>query len=162
MKNRSDVFSGLLLLCLCALGAYSVSQIPAQDAAVEQIGSGSFPTIILTILTVFSGILTLQGFLKNPPKSYWPETAVLKKVFTFAGLLYLYMYSFVVFGNYMKYVQNPILTSGVSFIVTTFTFLLIALPLLGRTRPLEIFLVALITTAVLYGTFGWFFNVILP
>ena len=48
------------------------------------------------------------------------------------------------------------------FIVATLLFLLVALPVLGRRKPLEIICVAVGTTGILVLAFGGFFQILLP
>ena len=71
-----------------------------------------------------------------------------------AGIAYL--------GDFFATMENPPFHSGMGFSVSTVLFLLLALPLLGRRRPLEVVLVACLTTAGVVAAFGGFFQVLLP
>ena len=57
---------------------------------------------------------------------------------------------------------NPPFNANGAFSISTALFLLIALPLLGRRKLVEIVAVAGITTGVLVGVFAGFFQVLLP
>ena len=160
MKSPTDVVSGIILLGLCGIGAYSVSTLP--ETGMEQLGPGAFPKMILVPLAVLSLILLVQGFRKAPSKSYWPEARVFKKVLLFIGLFYLYLITFTELGDLFAGMENPPFTANGAFSISTALFLLIALPLLGRRRIGEIVAVAGITTGVLVGVFAGFFQVLLP
>lgn len=161
MKNPTDIVSGCFLLGLCAIGAWSVSSIPSSTG-LDHFGPSAFPKLIIVLLTVLSFILLIQGFIKKPLKFSWPDRWVLKRILIFVGLFYLYLIILVGLDRLFLHMDNPPFQSGGAFGISTTLFLLLALPLLGRRRPMEIILVSFITTAVLIGTFGWFFKVLLP
>ena len=64
MKSLTDVISGIILLVLCGIGAWSVSTLP--ESGMEQLGPGAFPKMILVPLVILSFILIVQGFRKAP------------------------------------------------------------------------------------------------
>lgn len=78
MKSPTDVVSGFILLGLCAVGAYSVSLLPAAGST-ENVGPGGVPRAVLVILAVLSCILIVKGLRQMPHKRYWPEPRVFKK-----------------------------------------------------------------------------------
>ena len=104
----------------------------------------------------------MQGFRRSPVKVYWPESKVFKKILAFIGLFYLYLVTLTGLGELFLNMENPPFQANGAFSISTFLFLLIALPLLGRRKPIEILSVAVLTTAVLVFAFGWFFQVLLP
>lgn len=161
MKSPTDVVSGFILLGLCAVGAYSVSLLPAAGST-ENVGPGGVPRAVLVILAVLSCILIVKGLRQMPDKRYWPEPRVFKKVLCFLGLIYLYLITLTGLGDLFAAMENPPFASGGAFCISTCLFLLIALPLLGRRKPMEVLLVAVLTTAVLLAAFGWFFQIMLP
>ena len=161
MKSPTDVVSGLILLGLCAVGAYSVSLLPPAGST-ENVGPGGVPRAVLVILAVLSCILIVKGLRQMPDKRYWPEPRVFKKVLCFLGLIYLYLITLTGLGDLFAAMENPPFASGGAFCISTCLFLLIALPLLGRRKPVEVLLVAVLTTAVLLAAFGWFFQIMLP
>lgn len=161
MKSPTDVVSGFFLLGLCAVGAYSVSLLPAAGST-ENVGPGGVPRAVLVILAVLSCILIVKGLRQMPDKRYWPEPRVFKKVLCFLGLIYLYLITLTGLGDLFAAMENPPFASGGAFCISTCLFLLIALPLLGRRKPVEVLLVAVLTTAVLLAAFGWFFQIMLP
>lgn len=161
MKSPTDVVSGLILLGLCAVGAYSVSLLPAAGST-ENVGPGGVPRAVLVILAVLSCILIVKGLRQMPDKRYWPEPRVFKKVLCFLGLIYLYLITLTGLGDLFAAMENPPFASGGAFCISTCLFLLIALPLLGRRKPVEVLLVAVLTTAVLLAAFSWFFQIMLP
>lgn len=160
MKSVTDVASGVVLLGLCALGAYSVGMLPEEG--LEQIGPGAFPRMILTCLAVLSCVLLVQGLLRAPVRRYWPDAKTFRKVLLFIGLFYLYLLTLTSLGDFFANMENPPFTANGGFSISTFLFLLIALPLLGRRSPVEILSVAALTTAILVFVFSWFFQVLLP
>ncbi|WP_288956854.1 tripartite tricarboxylate transporter TctB family protein [uncultured Desulfovibrio sp.] len=161
MKSPTDVVSGFILLGLCAVGAYSVSLLPAAGST-ENVGPGGVPRAVLVILAVLSCILIVKGLRQMPDKRYWPEPRVFKKVLCFLGLIYLYLITLTGLGDLFAAMENPPFASGGAFCISTCLFLLIALPLLGRRKPVEVLLVAVLTTAVLLAAFSWFFQIMLP
>ncbi len=161
MKSPTDVVSGVILLGLCAVGAYSVSLLPAAGST-ENVGPGGVPRAVLVILAVLSCVRIVKGLSQMPHKRYWPEPRVFKKVLCFLGFIYLYLITLTVLGDLFATMENPPFASGGAFCISTFLFLLIALPLLGRRKPVEVLLVAVLTTAALLTAFGWFFQIMLP
>ena len=160
MKSPTDVISGIVLLGLCGIGAWSVSGLP--EAGMEQLGPGAFPKMILVPLVILSLILIVQGFRRAPLKSYWPEAKVFKKILFFIGLFYLYLIALTELGDLFLNMDNPPFTANGAFSISTALFLLIALPLLGRRKIVEIVAVAGITSGVLVGVFAGFFQGLLP
>ncbi len=160
MKSRTDVVTGIFLLIFCAVGAWSVSQIPPPEVP-GTISAASFPKAVLILLTVLSFILLIKGFFYTA-RTKWPEAPLLKKMFLMIGLFLAYLGGIAYLGDFFANMENPPFHCGMGFSVSTFIFLLLALPLLGRRRPLEIFLVAAITTAVIIAAFVGFFQVQLP
>ena len=161
MKSPTDVVSGFILLGLCGVGAYSVATLP-DAGGMEHVGPGAFPAGILVLMTALSLVLIVQGFRRSPVKVYWPESKVFKKILAFIGLFYLYLVTLTGLGELFLNMENPPFQANGAFSISTFLFLLIALPLLGRRKPIEILSVAVLTTAVLVFAFGWFFQVLLP
>ena len=159
MKSRTDVVTGVLLLAFCAVGAYSVSQIEATNEV--GVSPATFPSIILVILSCLSLALLIKGFF-SVGRTKWPENAIIKKMFIFMGLFLAYLGSIAFLGDFFAAMENPPFTCGMGFSVSTFLFLLVALPFLGRRRPLEVILVASITTAGIIAAFIGFFQVMLP
>lgn len=159
MKSLTDIATGIVLLGLCAVGAWSVSQIP--EATTEGVSPSTFPTMVLVLLAALSTGLLIKGFV-SASRNKWPEPAILKKTFLFIALFLAYLASIALLGDFFLTIENPLFNSGMGFSISTFVFLLLALPLLGRRRPLEVILVASITTACLIGAFGLFFKVVLP
>ena len=160
MKSRTDVVTGILLLAFCAVGAWSVSQIPPPEVP-GTVSAASFPKMVLILLTVLSLILVVKGIFYKA-RTKWPETPILKKMFLIIGLFLAYLGGIAYLGDFFASMENPPFHCGMGFSVSTLLFLLVALPLLGRKRPIEVILVATITTAVLVAVFIGFFQVMLP
>ena len=106
MNSPTDVVSGLILLGLCAVGAYSVSLLPAAGST-ENVGPGGVPRAVLVILAVLSCILIVKGLRQMPDKRYWPEPRVFKKVLCFLGLIYLYLITLTGLGYLFAAMENP-------------------------------------------------------
>jgi len=160
MKSRTDVVTGILLLAFCAVGAWSVSQIPPPEIP-GTVSAASFPKVVLIILSALSLILLIKGFFYTS-HTKWPETPILKKMFLLIGIFLAYLGGIAWLGEFFATMENPPFHCGMGFSISTFLFLLLSLPLLGRRRPLEVILVATITTAVLLAVFIGFFQVMLP
>ncbi|MBD5416191.1 MAG: tripartite tricarboxylate transporter TctB family protein [Desulfovibrio sp.] len=161
MKSPTDVVSGLLLLVFCAIGFSSVAELPA-GGTLENIGPAGVPKAVLILLSFLSAVLIVKGFVRAPARPYWPDRRVLKKVGAFVGLFFLYLAGVIGLGDVFAHMESPPFAWGGAFGVSTFFFLCLALPLLGRRKPLEVFLVASLTTVCLLVAFGWFFQVMLP
>lgn len=159
MRSYTDISTGIILLVLCAVGAWSVNQLP--DAEAGGVGPASFPRAIVIILAVLSLALTIKGFVSQG-RHKWPEKNILKKTCLFLVLFIAYLGSIVWLGDFFAAMENAPFHSGMGFSISTFLFLIMALPLLNRRRPLEIFLVSTITTAILVVVFGSFFQIVLP
>lgn len=159
MRSCTDITTGVILLGLCGIGAWSVSNIP--EAPTEGVGPATFPSIVLVILAALSLALLVKGFV-SAGRNKWPEPVILRKTLLFILLFLAYLAGIAWLGDIFAAMENPPFHSGMGFSVSTMIFLLLALPLLGRRRPLEVILVACLTTAGLIGAFGGFFQVLLP
>lgn len=160
MKSLTDIISGFVLLGLCAVGAWSVSTLP-EPGALEHLGPSSFPKMILVLLALCSLILMAKGF-RGVSRTFWPNRRVGMKVALFLGLFYLYLIVLTTLGDFFANMEEPLFEANGAFCISTFLFLVTALPLLGRRNVKEVLIVALATTGCLVGAFGWFFQVILP
>lgn len=161
MKSPADIVAGIILLILAGIGAWSVNQLPPAGAT-ENVGPGGIPKITLILLVFFSILLIIKGICQAPKQSYWPEKKVFKKIIIFMLLFFIYLLGLVGLDEIFAHMETPIFEWGGAFGISTFIFLLIALPLLGRRKPLEVFLVAFLTTAIQLVVFGHFFQVMLP
>ena len=165
MKSRTDVFSAIVLLILCAIGAYSTSTLPRAGSlgafGTDGIGPATFPNLILIGLFISSVCLLIRGFLYTSVVK-WPEPYVFWNILVFLGVFCLYLVVLFAAGDFINRMERPIIASGGAFAVSTFLFLLVSLPMLGRRNKLEILLTACITPAVLIYIFGIFFQVLLP
>ncbi len=161
MKNPTDVLSGIFVLIICGIGAYSISSLP-EPTSLDLYGPASFPKMIIALLA-FCGILLIIKGIKTPPsKDYWKNPHVIRHLCYFIGLFYAYLASLTYLGEFFITLQDIYIPSGTAFCITTTLFLLIALPLLGRKKTLENIIVSVTTTACLFGVFGVFFKVLLP
>ena len=78
MKNLNDIFSGAVLLCLCAVGAYEVSASIAPSDG-EVVGADALPTLALGGMALCGFFLILQGLLRSRPGRSWGKrSAVIK------------------------------------------------------------------------------------
>lgn len=73
-----------------------------------------------------------------------------------------YMAAMVWLGDLISGMNRLGMPHNGGFIVATLLFLLVALPVLGRRKPLEIICVAVGTTGILVLAFGGFFQILLP
>lgn len=160
MKNPTDVFSGILVLIICAIGFYSISTLP-EPSGLDLFGPASFPKGILVLLTFCGILLLIKGIRVAPLKAYWQDRDILKKLFFFVLIFYGYLIALTYLGDYFL-TASFYVPPGVAFSITTFLFLMIAFPVLGRKNHVQSFIVALCTTGILYAVFAIFFQVILP
>ena len=146
MKNLNDIFSGAVLLCLCAVGAYEVSASIAPSDG-EVVGADALPTLALGGMALCGVFLILHAVIKS---------------LLFFGFFVMYLSGMIWLGD--RLVEQswfPWPHNG-GFTISTFLFLLFSLPLLGRRNPVEIMGVAALTTGALLYAFGYFFQIMLP
>ena len=155
MKNLNDIFSGAVLLCLCAVGAYEVSAIAPSDG--EVVGADALPTLALGGMALCGVFLILQGLLRNRPGRSWGNRSAVIKTLLFFGFFVMYLSGMIWLGD--RLVEQSWFGG---FTISTFLFLLFSLPLLGRRNPVEIIGVAALTTGALLYAFGYFFQIMLP
>ena len=137
MKNLNDIFSGAVLLCLCAVGAYEVSASIAPSDG-EVVGADALPTLALGGMALCGVFLILQGLLRNRPGRSWGNRSAVIKTLLFFGFFVMYLSGMIWLGD--RLVEQswfPWPHNG-GFTISTFLFLLFSLPLLGRRNPVEI------------------------
>lgn len=161
MKNPTDVFSGLVLLGACALGAYSVSSIPLHTGK-ELISSADVPILALVGMACCALIVLFRGLRHKALTLSNSNPAAVKKVLSYFGIFVLYLWGMIVIGDVMSAQDWVSLPHNSGFTIATFLFLLVSLPILGRRNKKEIASVAIITTVLLLVAFGIFFQVLLP
>jgi len=161
MKNLVDVVSGLILLGICGITAWSISSLP-EPTDLDHFGPASFPQVLLVALVLCSFALIIKGFCVAATKSYMPEKNVRNKIFIFFLLFYAYILSITYLGDFFLNLEEPLFRSGGAFNISTALFLMLALPLLGRRNILQNVIVTAITTTCLYFMFAIFFQVLLP
>ncbi|MDR2055351.1 MAG: tripartite tricarboxylate transporter TctB family protein [Desulfovibrio sp.] len=161
MKNPTDTVTAIILLALCGIGAKSVNELPGASG-IDIIGPATFPKTVLILLTLCSAVLLGKNFCSNANEKYWPEFYITKKIFFFLLIIYLYLIILVWLGNWFAEMEKPLFHANGGFGISTFLFLLVALPYLGKRRLGETLLIASITTGMLIGIFSFFFQVQLP
>lgn len=161
MRNLTDVISGILVLLICGIGFYSISSLP-EPVGMDLYGPASFPKMILYLLAFCGVLLVIKGARKQEVKDYWKDAPVLKKLALFIVLFCVYVYSIIFLSDFSLTLVDIYIPPGVIFSSTTFLFLIIAFPLLGRKKILQNIFASLITTIVLYVVFGILFKVLLP
>ncbi len=100
MKNLNDIFSGAVLLCLCAVGAYEVSvSIAPPDG--EVVGAGALPTLALGGMALCGVFLILRGLLKNGPGRSWGNRSAVIKTLSFFGFFVIYLSGMIWLGDWL-------------------------------------------------------------
>ncbi len=161
MKNLNDIFSGAVLLCLCAVGAYEVS-VSIAPSEGEAVGASALPTLAIGGMALCGIILILQGLLKNRPGRSWGSRSAVIKTLLFFAFFVIDLLGMIWLGDWLvEQSWFPWPHNG-GFTIATFLFLLFSLPLLGRRKPVEIVGVAALTTGALLYAFGYFFQIMLP
>ena len=161
MRIHKDVISGLVILLFCGIGALSTSQLPPPSAG-EWAGPSTMPAITLAVTALCGILLILEDLLRRKADARSGSFNINGKVLAFYAFFVLYMLGMVCIGRLLGGVPWLGLPHNGGFIVATLFFLLIALPVLGRRKPLEIISVAVVTTGVLVIAFGCFFQILLP
>ncbi len=100
MKNLNDIFSGAVLLCLCAVGAYEVSvSIAPSDG--EVVGADALPTLALGGMALCGVFLILQGLLRNRPGRSWGNRSAVIKTLLFFGFFVMYLSGMIWLGDWL-------------------------------------------------------------
>lgn len=161
MKNSTDAVSGLVLLALCAVGACSVKSLPGPTPP-EVVGPALVPSLALIATAACGILLFVQALCRASSSPPWGDCKTICKVFGYFCLFAAYLASMVSIGEFLTAQQDFPWPHNSGFTVGTVLFLLISLWALGRRRPLELFAVAVLTTAALVFAFGTFFQILLP
>ena len=90
MKNLNDIFSGAVLLCLCAVGAYEVSASIAPSDG-EVVGADALPTLAFGGMALCGVFLILQGLLRSRPGRSWGNRSAVIKTLLFFGFFVMYL-----------------------------------------------------------------------
>ena len=98
MKNLNDIFSGAVLLCLCAVGAYEVSASIAPSDG-EVVGADALPTLALGGMALCGVFLILQGLLRNRPGRSWGNRSAVIKTLLFFGFFVMYLSGMIWLGD---------------------------------------------------------------
>ncbi|RRD70699.1 MULTISPECIES: tripartite tricarboxylate transporter TctB family protein [unclassified Desulfovibrio] len=162
MKIHRDIISGTIVLFFCVVGASSTSQLPTPSTG-EWVGPSTLPYIALLSTTLCGIFLVIKGAVcRNAAYSapYLPNLD--PKALGFYAFWVCYMVAMICVGDLVASLDWLNMPHNGGFIVSTFLFLLVALPLLGRRKPLEIAGIAAGSTAALVLTFSGFFQVLLP
>jgi hypothetical protein len=159
MKNPSDVASGIVILCLCAIGAISTIQLPK---GIELFGPRALPLLSLTIVAGGSAILVWRGLVNAKHKPVWGDLPALRKTGLYLLCFLIYLLALAKLGGILYYIDGFPFRHSFVFCITTMVFLAFSLKFLGRTSRLETALVSLISPAALFCIFTLFFKVYLP
>lgn len=159
MKNPSDVVSGIVILCLCAIGAVSTMQLPR---GIEMFGPRALPLLSLTVVAGGAAILVWRGLVNARHKPVWGDPAALRKTGLYLLCFLIYLLALTKLGGFLYFIEGFPFRNSFVFCVTTVAFLAFSLKFLGRTNRLEIALVSVLSPAVLFCVFTLFFKVYLP
>ncbi len=159
MTSKTDFFAGIILLLVCAIFAWQVYLIPDIEGS-SSVTPSSFPSGVLFLLSLCSLRLVYTGLRgKIRPKNLWPEHEVFVKTMKFFLFVVVYIIAFVVIGTWSYSNDYPY---GLAFCSTTFLFMLFAQLETRPEKKLMAFIVAIISSLFLFGTFFYFFKVMLP
>ena len=98
MKNLNDIFSGAVLLCLCAVGAYEVSASIAPSDG-EVVGADALPTLALGGMALCGVFLILQGLLRSRPGRSWGNRSAVIRTLLFFGFFVMYLSGMIWLGD---------------------------------------------------------------
>lgn len=159
MKNRMDGIAALILLALCAIGAYSTSRLPKSH---DVVGTGSLPTLALVGLALCALGIFWQSLRRAPKDNALPPRAIIVKVVLFFIFFSIYLWGMTAIGDFFAGLEWLPWQHGGGFAVSTVLFLFLSLCFLGRRNPWELLLIPLLSTACLLVAFGWLFQIMLP
>ncbi len=159
MKNPSDITSGLVILCLCAICAVSTMHLPK---GIEMFGPRALPLFSLTAMAACAVILLWRGLVNAKNKPVWGDLPALRKTGLCLLFFLLYLLVLAKLGGILYAIDGFPFRHSFVFCITTAAFLAFSLPFLGRVNKLEIALVSLLSPAVLFCVFTLFFKVYLP
>lgn len=161
MRNTTDVVTGLLTIGVSALGAWGVvlTGEPSDASVVEPT---TFTKAIVAGLFILGCVQTWMGLTAKRKISYWPSRTVIKKIAYTVVLFFCYACLTVGLSNLLKNTGILWLADNVAFWIATFAFLVSALLVGGRRKPLEIVLVSAFVPTVIVFTFSRFFLITLP
>ena len=157
MPIPNDVISGGAVLGLCAVGAMGASGLP-PGAGSEWAGPGTLPWCSLAAMAFFGICLIVTGLIRRSATGF----DISPKACAFFAFWVGYMVLMTWLGQWLSHQDFVDIPHNGGFAIATTLFLLVALPLLGRRRPLEILCVAFGASAVLTIVFSGFFKVQLP
>ncbi len=161
MKNSTDVFSGLVILCFCAIGAVSVAHLPGPGPR-EVFGPAALPATALVLLALCALGIIVQGLRWPSLRAGRSDRKVILKVSAFFAFFIVYLVLMCLIGPPFYEQEDFPIQHSIGFSISTLLFVIVAMRLLGRTKLVEILGVSVLFTALLVGTFGWFFQVVLP
>ena len=161
MRIHKDVISGIVILLFCAVGTLSTSQLPPPSAE-EWAGPSTLPYITLGATALCGVLLVITGIARRNADRASRSFNLDPKVLAFYVFWVCYMAAMVWLGDLISGTNRLGMPHNGGFIVATLLFLLVALPVLGRRKPLEIICVAVGTTGILVLAFGGFFQILLP
>lgn len=159
MRNRMDGIAALVLLALCAIGAYSTSQLPHSR---EVVGTTSLPVLALVGLVVCALGIFFQSLRPRCKGNALPPWPIIIKVLLYFAFFCVYLWGMTAMGEVLAGLEDFPWQHGGGFAVSTVLFLLFSLWFLGRRNPWELLLIPFLSTACLIVAFGWIFQVMLP
>ena len=161
MRNSTDIVTGLLTIGVSALGAWGIvlTGEPSDASVVEPT---TFTRAIVVALFILGCVQTWMGLTAKRKVNYWPSRMVIKKVALTVVLFFCYACLTVGLSNLFKNTGVLWLADNMAFWIATFLFLVTALLVGGRRKPLEIVLVAALVPSVIVFTFSRFFLITLP
>lgn len=125
-------------------------------------GPSTLPYITLGATTLCGILLVITGIARRHADKASRSFNLEPKVLAFYVFWVCYMAAMVWLGDLISGLTWLGMPHNGGFIVATLLFLLVALPVLGRRKPLEIICVAVGTTGILVLAFGGFFQILLP
>ena len=164
MKNLNDIFSGAVLLCLCAVGAYEVSASIAPSDG-EVVGADALPTLALGGMALCGVFLILQGLLRSRPGRSWGNRSAVIKTLLFFGFFVMYLSGMIWLGD--RLVEQswfPWPHNG-GFKISTFLFLFAEFNILTYKEDRKLgfsIIFALVCAVGIYVMFKYGFKMPLP
>ncbi|NLW80909.1 MAG: tripartite tricarboxylate transporter TctB family protein [Desulfovibrionales bacterium] len=158
MKNKTDFFCSLALLAACVLLGHQIWLLPAP-ASKAIITAATFPTWIISFMTLLSCVLLFKSLFGAKGRGDWPERPIFIPILMMGLLILAYIAGFILLGDYAMQNDFP---EGTGFVITTWLFL-VAAQYMARYRHLvRVPLIATAMTAGMFTVFSVLFKVPLP
>ncbi len=161
MKDRSNGYSALFLLLLCAVGLYGTLTTPAPMEE-ELVGPMVLPWLSLGGCFLCALLLLVRHFFTSKVMEEKLDTKAIAKSICYFIFFAAYLMLMIFIGDVFLQNDELIVPYGGGFSIATFLFLTVSLYTLGRRNWFEILGIPAGIVGLLLIVFGHYFSIILP